>query len=129
MPTGAFSARAAPLIEANDGCTPAEISHTDPTWPFWPLQRIQFPAQIMSEPTYRILNNGDRRALETFLLARIESSMFLLGNAQSEGLVDGPGRYQGHYAGAFEGDVGGLNACHLVETYLCQMVRSAFTRT
>ncbi len=50
----------------------------------------------------RILQSSDEAQLEAFLLPRIESSMFLLGNMRMGGLEDN-GRYlQGTYAAAFE---------------------------
>jgi hypothetical protein len=58
----------------------------------------------MSEPTIRILKPGDETALETFLLSRIESSMFLIGNMRTSGLVDNGQAYTGTYAAAFEGE-------------------------
>ena len=36
----------------------------------------------------RLLRPGDEAALEAFLLPRVESSMFLVGNLRSSGLVD-----------------------------------------
>ena len=52
----------------------------------------------------KIVKSGDEAQLEAFLLPRIESSMFLLGNMRMAGLVDN-GRYlQGTYAAAFEQD-------------------------
>lgn len=51
----------------------------------------------------RILQPGDEEALEAFLLRRVESSMFLIGNMRASGLVDGGRPYQGTYAAAFEG--------------------------
>ncbi|MCP4427594.1 MAG: GNAT family N-acetyltransferase [Chloroflexi bacterium] len=50
----------------------------------------------------RILKPGDEAYLEAFLLPRIESSMFLLGNMRAAGLVDEGGYLQGTYAAAFE---------------------------
>jgi predicted GNAT family acetyltransferase len=52
--------------------------------------------------TVRILTSGDESALEAFLLPRIESSMFLLGNMRSAGLVDNGKIYQGTYAAGFQ---------------------------
>lgn len=54
-------------------------------------------------PTVRILEPGDEAALEAFLLPRVETSMFLIGNQRLAGLVDGGQRYQGTYAAAFAG--------------------------
>ena len=50
----------------------------------------------------RILKPGDEAALEAFLLPRVESSMFLIGNMRTSGLVDGGQAYEGTYAAAFE---------------------------
>jgi predicted GNAT family acetyltransferase len=54
--------------------------------------------------TIRILQPGDEVALEAFLLPRIETSMFLLGNSRAAGLRDHGERFQGTYAAAFEGN-------------------------
>lgn len=51
----------------------------------------------------RILQPGDEIALEAFLLPRLESSMFLIGNCRAAGLLDGGKPLQGTYAGAFDG--------------------------
>jgi RimJ/RimL family protein N-acetyltransferase len=51
---------------------------------------------------FRILTPGDEAALEAFLLPRVESSMFLVGNMRAAGLVDGVRAYEGTYAAAFE---------------------------
>jgi predicted GNAT family acetyltransferase len=50
-----------------------------------------------------ILGPGDEEALETFLLPRIESSMFLIGNLRAAGLADNGKMYEGTYAVALEG--------------------------
>ncbi len=52
----------------------------------------------------RSLRPGDEAALEAFLLPRVESSMFLVGNMRAAGLVDGGQPYEGTYAAAWEGD-------------------------
>ena len=52
----------------------------------------------------RVLRSGDESALEAFLLPRIETSMFLLGNMRAAGLEDGGEHLQGTYAAAFDGD-------------------------
>lgn len=54
--------------------------------------------------SYRVLKSGDEAALEAFVLPRISSSMFLLGNMRMSGLVDNGRPYTGTYAAAFEGD-------------------------
>ena len=51
--------------------------------------------------TIRILHPDDEVVLETFLLPRIESSLFLLGNMRIAGLADNGRPYQGTYAAAF----------------------------
>ena len=58
----------------------------------------------MMETTYRVLKPGDEAALEAFVLPRIASSMFLLGNMRQSGLVDNGRPYTGTYAAAFDGD-------------------------
>ncbi len=57
-----------------------------------------------NEPIIRTLTADDQAALERFLLPHIESSMFLLANSRSAGLVDYGDRFQGTYAAAFEED-------------------------
>ena len=52
----------------------------------------------------RVLQPGDEAALEAFLLPRIETSMFLLGNMRAVGLVDGGGFLEGSYVAANDGD-------------------------
>ena len=52
----------------------------------------------------RVLQPGDEAALEAFLLPRIETSMFLLGNMRATGLVDGGEFLQGTYVAAWQGD-------------------------
>ena len=54
-------------------------------------------------PVIKILQPGDEFTVEAFLLPRVESSMFLIGNMRSVGLVDRGGPYEGTYAAAFEG--------------------------
>ena len=52
----------------------------------------------------RLLQPGDKAALEAFLLPRLETSMFLLGNMRTAGLADRGEHLQGTYVAAFEGD-------------------------
>lgn len=52
----------------------------------------------------RILRPGDEAALEEFLLPRVESSMFLLGNMRAVGLADGGRLFEGTYAAALENE-------------------------
>ncbi len=58
----------------------------------------------MDQITIRILQPGDEAVLEAFLLPRIETSMFLVGNMRSAGLRDEGQRYGGTYAAAFKGN-------------------------
>lgn len=51
----------------------------------------------------KILQPGDEDALEAFLIPRVASSMFLINNLRSAGLVDTGQRFEGTYAAAFEG--------------------------
>ncbi len=57
----------------------------------------------MNMPEIKILQPGDEAVLEAFLRLRVESSMFLIGNMRSVGLVDRGGPYEGTYAAVFEG--------------------------
>jgi predicted GNAT family acetyltransferase len=50
----------------------------------------------------RILEPGDEVLLEAFLLPRIESSMFLIGNMRDSGLRDGGQPYEGSYAAVLQ---------------------------
>jgi ribosomal protein S18 acetylase RimI-like enzyme len=66
---------------------------------------------MAEKPTVRILQPSDEAALEAFLLPRIASSMFLLGNMRAAGLVDRGKPYQGTYAAAFvAGEIVGVVA-------------------
>jgi hypothetical protein len=56
----------------------------------------------MSKPTIRILQPGDETALEAFLLSRVESSMFLIGNMRASGLIDNGQACAGTYAAALK---------------------------
>jgi RimJ/RimL family protein N-acetyltransferase len=58
--------------------------------------------QVISEPTIRILRPGDEAALEAFLRPRVESSMFLIGNMRTSGLIDNGQAYTGTYVATFE---------------------------
>jgi RimJ/RimL family protein N-acetyltransferase len=51
----------------------------------------------------KILEPGDEALLEAFLLPRVESSMFLLGNMRTSGLLDTGRAYAGSYAALLEG--------------------------
>jgi len=57
----------------------------------------------MNEAVIRILEPGDEAPLETFLLPRIETSMFLIGNMRASGLTDNGRAFQGTYAAALQG--------------------------
>jgi RimJ/RimL family protein N-acetyltransferase len=57
---------------------------------------------ITNVPEIRVLQPGDEAALEAFLLPRLESSMFLISNVRSAGLIDRGRPYEGTYAAAFE---------------------------
>jgi RimJ/RimL family protein N-acetyltransferase len=56
----------------------------------------------MNMVSFRVLQPGDEAALEAFLLPRIETSAFLLGNLREAGLEDHGQRFQGTYAAAFQ---------------------------
>ena len=53
---------------------------------------------------FRVLQPGDEASLETYLLPKIESSMFLVGNMRAVGLEYKGDGYEGTYAAAFEGE-------------------------
>jgi predicted GNAT family acetyltransferase len=55
----------------------------------------------MGKTIIRILNRGDEPALEAFLMPRVESSMFLIGNLRASGLIDKGQTYEGTYAARF----------------------------
>jgi RimJ/RimL family protein N-acetyltransferase len=57
----------------------------------------------MDRTTLKILKPGDEAALEAFLLPRVDSSMFLLGNMRAAGLVDRGGTFEGSYSAVFDG--------------------------
>jgi RimJ/RimL family protein N-acetyltransferase len=56
----------------------------------------------MGNQVIKILEPGDEALLEAFLLPRLESSMFLLGNMRASGLLDNGQAYEGSYAALFE---------------------------
>ena len=56
----------------------------------------------MDASLIRILQPGDEAALEAFLLPRMATSMFLLGNMRASGLTYSGQPYTGTYAAAFE---------------------------
>jgi predicted GNAT family acetyltransferase len=53
---------------------------------------------------FAVLTPGDEEALERFLLAHADTSMFLRSNSRSAGLVDHGESMQGTYAAAWNGD-------------------------
>lgn len=58
---------------------------------------------MVEKPKTKVLQPGDEAALEAFLLPRVASSMFLLGNMRAAGLADEAEPYQGTYVAAFSG--------------------------
>jgi predicted GNAT family acetyltransferase len=56
----------------------------------------------MSNSLIRILQPGNEALLQAFLLPRVASSMFLLGNMRQAGLRDSGQAYEGSYAALFE---------------------------
>ena len=73
----------------------------------------------------RILEPGDEPLLESFLLPRVESSMFLLGNQRAAGLLDNGQVYQGAYAASFEsGEIVGVVAHYWNGNLVFQAPRS-----
>jgi predicted GNAT family acetyltransferase len=69
----------------------------------------------------RVLRPGDEAALEAFLLPRIETSMFLLGNMRAVGLVDGGEFLQGTYVAAWDGgEIVGAVAHYWSDTLIVQ---------
>jgi RimJ/RimL family protein N-acetyltransferase len=57
----------------------------------------------VGEISTRILVEGDEALLEAFLWPRLDSSMLLFGNIQARGLAYQGQRYEGIYAGVFDG--------------------------
>jgi RimJ/RimL family protein N-acetyltransferase len=73
----------------------------------------------------RILEPGDKTLLESFLLPRVESSMFLLGNSRAAGLRDDGQVYQGTYAALFEdGEIASVVAHYWNGSLVFQAPRS-----
>jgi len=65
----------------------------------------------MKALSVRVLGPGDEAALEAFLVPRVESSMFLIGNMRAAGLSYHGQAYEGTYVAAFEnGDIAGVVA-------------------
>lgn len=72
-------------------------------------------------PTIRKLHPGDETTLERFLLAHLDSAMFLLSNLRNSGLDDTGERYSGTYVAAFEGDaIVGVIAHYWNGNLICQ---------
>jgi predicted GNAT family acetyltransferase len=75
----------------------------------------------MKTRVIRILKPGDEAALEAFLLPRVESSMFLIGNMRAAGLTDRGRAYEGTYAAAFEDqEVAGVAAHYWNQSLVLQ---------
>jgi len=71
----------------------------------------------------RVLGAGDEAAFEAFLMPRLASSMFLLGNVRQAGIVDTGERYSGTYVGAFEdGEMVGVVAHFWNGALMCQVL-------
>jgi len=71
--------------------------------------------------TIRQLHPGDEDALTSFLLAHLDSSMFLLSNLRQAGLIDNHERYSGTYIAAFtEGEIVAVVAHYWNGNLLCQ---------
>ncbi|MEM7130912.1 MAG: GNAT family N-acetyltransferase [Chloroflexota bacterium] len=69
----------------------------------------------------KILKLGDESQLEAYLLPRLDSSMFLLGNLRQAGLVDNGERYAGTYAATVtDGQIAGVVAHYGQGNLLCQ---------
>ncbi len=69
----------------------------------------------------RQLQPGDEAALEHFLLAHLDSAMFLLSNLRKAGLIDNNERYSGTYIAAFEDEqIVGVVAHYWNGNLLCQ---------
>ena len=65
----------------------------------------------MNEAAIKILGPGDEALLEAFLLPRIETSMFLVGNMRASGLTDNGRAFEGTYAAALQdGEITGVVA-------------------
>ena len=56
----------------------------------------------MKTSIIRVLKSGDETALEAFLMPRVKSSMFLIGNLRNVGIVDNGQIYHGTYSAKFE---------------------------
>jgi RimJ/RimL family protein N-acetyltransferase len=79
----------------------------------------------MNNSVISILEPGDEPLLESFLLPRVESSMFLLGNSRAAGLLDDGQVYQGTYAALLEGgEIAGVVAHYWNGNLVFQASRS-----
>lgn len=56
----------------------------------------------MTKPEFKILGLGDEEALKSFLVPRLDSSLFLYSNMLAAGLEDTGARFTGTYAAALE---------------------------
>jgi ribosomal protein S18 acetylase RimI-like enzyme len=56
----------------------------------------------MKTSIIRVLKSGDETALEAFLMPRVESSMFLIGNLRNAGIIDNGQIYNGTYSAKIE---------------------------
>ncbi len=69
----------------------------------------------------RVLGPGDEGLLETFLLPRVDTSMFLIGNMRTVGLLDSGRRYEGTYVAAFQsGEILGVVAHYWNQNLIVQ---------
>jgi uncharacterized protein len=65
----------------------------------------------MGDRVIRVLEPADEQAMRAFLMPRAETSMFMLSNSRTAGLVDEGKPYQATYAGAFaSGELVGVAA-------------------
>ena len=75
------------------------------SWRLASVLRTGLERRIMNKQTVRILRPGDEAELEAFLLPRVETSMFLVGNMRAGGLNDRGDPLEGTYVAAFEDGV------------------------
>jgi ribosomal protein S18 acetylase RimI-like enzyme len=69
------------------------------------------PVESVHSTEIKVLGPGDEGALEAFLLPRVDTSMFLVGNMRAAGLLDRGHRYEGTYVAAFRsGEIHGVVA-------------------
>jgi len=78
----------------------------EPAGGHWPLDSsVLLRSDIVMATDIRLLQPGDETALESFLSARLATSMFLRSNLRMAGIVDEGKRYQGSYVGVLDGKV------------------------